>query len=905
MKADNDYPKTPWHARRLDAIIGELSTDPERGLERAKAQRRLGKFGPNRIEAAKTVSALAIFLGQFASVVIWVLVSAAVVSATLGEIGDAIAIVAIVILNAIVGFIQEYRAEQAVAALARMTSPRARVIREGRAEVLAASDIVPGDLLLLEEGDLVAADARLVEVSALRTNEAALTGESMPVEKRTGEIAEDTPLAERSNMIFMGTSVVGGTGTALVVATAKRTEFGNIARLLETAESGRTPLQRQLDHAGKRLLLASLGIVIVVFILGLLRSVGVFELFLGAVSLAVAAIPEGLPAVVTVALSLGVGRMVRRNALVRRLHSVETLGCSTVICTDKTGTLTVGQMTARSLMTPATLFAVTGEGYSGNGAIFADGVKRSTTDDPELYRLLRAGVGCNEARLAEREGEPYVVGDPTEGALLIAAAKAGLDRARVEAAMPKIAAIPFSSDRKRMTVLRRHGSAVIVLAKGAPEVILARCTHIAYGDATREMSESDRAKVLEANATMANEALRVIACAERIFDRHESVPESQDEIECNLAFLGLFGLQDPPRAEAREAVRKCKRAGIRVVMITGDHPDTARAIARELEILGNGDEVLAGAELSRLSDEDLAERIPRTAAYARVTAEDKLRIVRGWKNRGAVVAMTGDGVNDAPALKEAAIGIAMGITGTEVTKEAADVVITDDNFASIVAAIEEGRGIYDNIWKSLSYLVAGNVAELLVMLVSGIVGWPLALLPAQLLWINLMTDGFPALALATDPIEPEVLRRPPRKPESEIMDRGFFRFVMFRGALAASAALAGFIYELQMRGDIDAARAFAFTVLVVEELLRSFSARSATRTIWEIGLLTNIRLFFVVAVSFLLQLIIVRTPLLEWVFDTRPLDTEQCLVAVGLGVVPLIIIQATLLCVRRRLAGAR
>ncbi len=494
-----------------------------------------------------------------------------------------------------------------------------------------------------------------------------------------------------------------------------------------------------------------------------------------------------------------------------------------------------------------------------------------------------------------------MVGDPTEGALLVAAAKGGLDLKRLENEMPKIGEIPFSSDRKRMTVLRRKPSGVLALVKGAPEVVLARCTHIADGDRTREISDSDRARMLEANAMMANEALRVIGCAERTFEHRESVAESQDEIERKLVFVGLCGLQDPPRAEALEAVRKCKHAGIRTVMITGDHPDTARAIARELEILGPDDEVLAGVELARTSDEELADHVKKVAVYARVTAEDKLRIVRAWKKRGAIVAMTGDGVNDAPALKESAIGVAMGITGTEVTKEAADVVITDDNFASIVAAVEEGRGIYDNIWKSLSYLVSGNAAELLVMLVAGLIGWPLPLLPAQLLWINLVTDGFPALALATDPVEPGVLNRPPRRPDAQIMDHGFFRFIMFRGILAAAVSLGAFAYEYQMRGDVDAARAFAFTVLVVEELLRSFSARSATRTIWEVGLLSNMRLFAVVLVSFALQIVIVQTPLIEWVFDTRPLTVEQCLVAIGLGVIPLIIIQTSRAIARRRL----
>jgi P-type Ca2+ transporter type 2C len=892
--------KQAWHAVAVNDVAAELEADADRGLRSSEAAARLATFGRNEIRAGKAVSRWAILRAQFSSVVIWILIAAAVISALLGEMLDAVVIAAIVALNAAIGFLQEYRAEQAVAALARLAAPLARVVRDGEARVVAAAEVVPGDLLLLEAGDLVAADARLAEASALRANEAALTGESVSVEKSTGLCPPETVLPDRTNMVFSGTSVVAGSGRALAIATGMETEFGKIAQMLEAAPATRTPLQRKLDQVGRRLLWASLAIVAVVFGLGLMRSVAPFEMFLSAVSLAVAAIPEGLPAVVTIALALGVSRMVARNALVRRLHSVETLGSAQVICTDKTGTLTMGQMTARRVVTAAGPLTVSGEGYVTEGAIFDGGEERNIGNDSLLADLLTAAAACNDAHLVSRDGAAAVVGDPTEGALLVLAVKGGIDLSAIEREMPRIAALPFSSERKLMTVIRRIGDGTRAFVKGAPEVVLQRATHIRCAEGKRALTDSDRSATLQATALMAGEALRVIACADRAVDSGEinGAGADSDQIENGLTLLGLVGLQDPPRGEARDAVRRCRQAGIRTVMITGDHADTARAIARELEILRHGDEVMEGAELAKLSDDDLAARVRSVAVYARVTAEHKLRIVRAWKSQGAVVAMTGDGVNDAPALKEASIGIAMGLTGTEVTKEAADVVITDDNFASIVAAVEEGRGIYDNIAKTLAYLLSGNTGELIVMLVAALAGRPLPLLPTQLLWINLVTDGLPALALATDPIDPDVLSRPPRPPESQILDREMISLVVLTGCLTATVALVAFVSELRI--GVESARSAAFFVLVVAELLRSFGARSPVRTIWEIGVFSNLRLFAVVVASFALQLLISQVHIFGVIFETEPVSLVQCLWRIGLGAVPLMVLQAVKIARRRR-----
>ena len=885
-----------WHEKTPEDFVARLASDAVRGLSSEEAARRLERDGPNELRRAEGTSKLEILARQFQSLVIWVLIGAAGISALLGETLDGAAILAIVFLNALVGFFQETRAERAILALARMTAPRAKIVRDGRACVVAAAEIVRGDLVLLEAGDLVAADGRLVEASFLRVNEAPLTGESEPVAKKTGTCAAETPLAERTNMVFLGTAVASGTGRALVVATGMDTEVGQIAELLETASSGETPLQRRLDQVGRRLLWACLGIVVLVFGLGLLRSIPPFELFLSAVSLAVAAIPEGLPAVVTVALALGVSRMVRRNVLVRRLAAVETLGCAQVICTDKTGTLTVGEMTARTLVTGEEILSVTGEGYSTEGAIFADGSERTAEKDPLLRDLLLGAAACNDAELSLRGGRPAVIGDPTEGALLVAAAKGGIRLPDLEEMLPRLATIPFDSDRKRMTVIRRRDGQVWAFVKGAPEVILERCSRIHVTRGVQVLTESDRARMLEAVALLAHEALRTLAIAARPldpFDGDQTIVGHEDEIECGLTLLGLVGLQDPPRAEAREAVLKCKHAGIRTVMITGDHPDTARAIARELGILEHGDQLMVGSQLDQTSDTDLARQVSRTSVFARVTAEHKLRIVRAWKSHGAVVAMTGDGVNDAPALKEASIGVAMGITGTEVTKEASDIVITDDNFASIVAAVEEGRGIYDNIAKTLSYLLAGNAGELALMFVAVLFGWPLPLLPIHLLWINLVTDGAPALALATDPVDPEVLARPPRPVSSAMIDRTIIRRLTLIGFLTAGVALTAFAYELWVGDSLSDGRNAAFSVLVIAELLKSFAFRSDRRTVWELGLFSNLRLFLTVVASFALQLAIQNLPALQAIFDTKSVSLAQAAAWIALGALPLLAIETS------------
>jgi Ca2+-transporting ATPase len=882
--------KETWHDKTISEVGAHFVTDPVQGLSAVEASSRLARHGPNTLRKAAAISPLALLASQFSSLVIWVLIVAAIVSMALGEIINGLAILTIVVLNAFIGFFQEYRAERAAAALARLTAPRARIIRAGIALDVPAAEVVPGDVLLLDAGDVVAADARLAECAALRANEAPLTGESEPVHKTVDPLPSDLALADRRNMVFLGTSIAGGSGRAVVVATGMDTEVGHIATLLETAESGETPLQRRMDQIGRRLLLICFGIVLLFFLLGLTRGHPLFELFLSAVSLAVAAIPEGLPAVVTIALAFGVQRMIGRNALVRRLQAVETLGCTEVICTDKTGTLTVGEMTARKLIAGKRDYRVSGEGYAVTGTFFSDNVACSAVEDPTLIALLTAAAACNDAHLSEQDHKPTVLGDPTEGALLVVAAKAGVTRAAIDGNLPRLSTLPFDSDRKRMTVVRQREGGPCAYVKGAPEVILERCTRILTSEGIRGLTAEDRVEMGRVCTWLAADALRVLAVAERPLSSW-SVETPTEEIEQGLTLLGLIGLQDPPRAEARLAVANCRRAGIKTVMITGDHPDTAQAIARELGILEGPDEVLVGRDLERMSDAELAARVRRIAVYARVTAEHKLRIVRAWKAQGSVVAMTGDGVNDAPALKEAAIGIAMGRTGTEVTKEAADIIITDDNFASIVAAVEEGRGIYDNIVKALGYLLGGNAGELALMLIATLVGWPLPLLPLHLLWINLVTDGLPALALAADPVDPHVLSRPPRSPQAELMDRAFLQRTLWAGVLTALVALVVFAYEYEGNNSLAQARDATFTAVVITRLFLSFWARSTTRTVWQLGVFSNIRLFVVVAVSFALQIAIHHVPFLQTLFAIQPISPGQCLALIALGFIPLAVLE--------------
>lgn len=879
-----------WHEKTLQNIASQFKTDFALGLTETEAEQRLKKTGPNLLSKQKKASALIIFFQQFSSVVTWVLLGAIIVSVSLDEKADAIAILVIVILNAVIGFVLEYRADRAMAALQQMAAPKATVLRDGHAKTIAASDIVPGDIILFESGDVIAADAHLFELSTLKVNEAPLTGESVPVAKQLDPCSAETPLADRKNMVFMGTSIADGTGRAIVVATGMQTEMGHIAKMLSEASSGETPLQKKLNQVGSRLLWLCFFIVIAIFGLGLLRDIPIFKLFMSSVSLAVAAIPEGLPAVVTVALALGVQRMVRRSVLVRRLAAVETLGCLQVICTDKTGTLTVGEMTARKLVTASGIYGIRGEGYNLTGGFSLQGHETNVTDDKLLQATLRAMVACNNAEFRQQDGQVATVGDPTEVALLVAAAKGGIWRGELQVSLPRIKELPFSSERKRMTVVCKEDNGFIALVKGAPEIILERCTHILTQNGIKKITPNDKARMRQSCELMASEALRLLAFAERQLEPIE-LEKEEEEIENNLVFLGFIGLQDPPHASVKESVSRCKRAGIKPVMITGDHPDTARAIAQELGILGASDRLLTGNELESLSEEEFSHCVKEVAVYARVTAEHKLKIVRAWKKQQMVVAMTGDGVNDAPALKEAAVGIAMGKTGTAVTKEAADIIVMDNNFTSIVAGIEEGRTIYDNIAKTLAYLLAGNSGELLVVFVALLIGWPLPLLPIQLLWINLVTDGLPAIALATDMAEPGVLNRPPRATQKSMMDILFFKRVTFIGCLTALVTLGVFAYEYLIDGDLIQAQDAAFSVLVTAELLRAFGARSQTKNIWQVGFFSNLRLFFIVSISFSLQVLIHHIPILRELFGIGPVSLTQCVVWILLGTVPLLIIE--------------
>ncbi len=872
-----------WHHRTAEEVVSQLGSSPT-GISAQEAAKRLAADGPNALTEAARISPLRILLGQFKSLLIWILVAAGVIVGVMGEVTEAIAILAIVVLNAVIGFYQEFSAEQSIAALKKMTAPQAKVHRDGKVVAISATEIVAGDVLALEAGDLVAADARLISAAALKCIESALTGESEAVEKQPAPLpAGDVPLGDRENMVFMGTSITAGTGTAVVVATAMKTELGRIAELLETAgaDAG-TPLQQKLDALGRILVWAALGIVALLFALGLLRGTPLFDLTMTSVSLAVAAVPEGLPAVVTVALALGVRRMSRRNALVRRLAAVETLGSTSVICTDKTGTLTVGEMTVRALYVAGKTYEVTGEGYGPEGGVRSDGKKAEGAPLQELAAIL---LGCNNAQVVEEDGKWKTIGDPTEGALLVAGAKAGGSNE-----LPKHHEIPFDSDRKRSAVIRKLPEEKLrAFINGAPDALLRHCTQLYTSEGVRPMTDGDRHTLAEQITTMATQALRVLGSAYRDLDHAHPSALTAEVVERELVFVGLSGMHDPPREEAKEAVAKCRAAGIRVVMITGDHPHTAAAIARELGIATDA-AAMTGAELDTLDDAALKARVNDIAVYARVTAAHKLSIVRALRASGEVVAMTGDGVNDAPAIKGADIGIAMGKSGTEVTRQAADMIITDDNFATIVAAVEEGRGIYDNIRKTLQYLLAGSTGELLLMLVCVIIGLPTPLMPIHLLWINLVTDGLPAVCLATDKIDPDVMKRQPRLRAESITNHAFIRTMLFTGLLTACVAF-GVYYHGLKTSTVEAARSHAFATLVFAELLRAFGARSETKPVWRIALFTNGNLIVVVAISFALQVWSQHNATFGRFLKSTPMPFTDCLLLLAISAIPLVILE--------------
>jgi Ca2+-transporting ATPase len=812
-----------WHRLEIAEVLERLGTDPAHGLSEEEAKRRLAEHGPNEIKAARRISPWSILLAQVKNVLILVLLGAVGLSAFLGDVLEAAVIAVIVILAVVLGFIQEYRAERAIEALREMAAPTATAVRGGEEREVPARDLVPGDVLLVQSGDRIPADARLVEAVNLKIEESALTGESLPVEKTSGPLPQDLELGDRTNMIWAGTAATYGRGRAVVAGTGMETEFGRIARMLESVEEGRTPLQRNLDRVGRILALAGLAVVVLVMALGLMRGQPFVEMLISGIALAVAVVPEALPAVVTISLALGVQRMVKRHVLVRRLPAVETLGSVSVICSDKTGTLTKDEMTVRRLFSAGRTWEVTGAGYAPEGSFLLDGAE---VEPPEpLLELLRAGTLASDAHLArggegEDEGETgwRIQGDPTEGALVVAAAKAGLDKRELDERCPREGEIPFTSESKRMTTLHETPDGVTAFAKGAPEVILPSCEQWIGESGEEPLDEAGREAVLAEARRMAESALRVLAIARKR-------GASQEDAERGLTFLGLAGMIDPPRPEVKDSIRICEQAGIKPLMITGDHPVTAQAIARELGVLRGG-RAVTGAELDGMGDEDLAREVEAIEVYARVSPAHKLRVVTALQDRGHSVAMTGDGVNDAPALKKADIGIAMGVTGTDVTKEAADMTLTDDNFASIVAAVEEGRGVFDNIKKYLMFLLSSNIGEIGLMAGASLAGLPLPLSAVQILYVNLATDGLPALALAVDPPEDDLMERPPRDPHRGIFTRPVVTLLVIGGIWSALVNLGLFFWALRSGRPLEEAMTMTFVLLVLIQFYKAYNYRS-------------------------------------------------------------------------------
>ncbi len=870
----------------------------EHGLPTAEVQNRSQRFGANQLSEAPPVPTWRKIAAQFKDLVIWILIVAAIIAGIMGEWADTAAILAIVLVNGIIGFLQEEKAGRALAALQKLSSPMAKVIRDGRLQSVSARELVPGDRIELEAGDSIPADARLLSGFGLRIQEAALTGESVPVDKEADcVLSEDSPLGDRRNMVYMGTVTAAGKAGAIVVATGMNTELGHIAGLLQRSPPEQTPLQRRLAELGKVLVFVCLALVALIFALQLARGGKLLETLLISVSLAVAAVPEGLPAVVTLTLALGLQRMVKRNALVRKLPSVETLGSVTVICSDKTGTLTRNEMTVREIVTGDERFQVTGGGYAPHGQFLKTREREPSQADPinprdesDLIQVLTTAARCNNSTVSPRGDDAdswQVIGDPTEGALVAAALKAGVEVH--DHAQHVLYEIPFDSERKAMSVVVRGVEGTPVMhTKGAPEVILAKCIAERRGGRVEQLTDARRDRIMKWNSEMASRALRVLALAYRDL----SATHGTEYDESELTFAGLVGMIDPPRDEAKEAVQKSRAAGIRPVMITGDHPETALAIARELRIAGDDERAISGQDLNDMSDDDLAAQVDRISVYARVSAEHKLRVVRAWKARGQIVAMTGDGVNDAPAVKAADIGIAMGVTGTDVTKEASDMVLTDDNFASIVNAIEEGRGIFDNIQKFVHYLLSCNAGEVLLMLFAALIGWPVPLLAIQILWINLVTDGLPALALGMEPPERDIMTRPPRPPHEAVITRERGLLILLHGTLVAVVGAIGFwiIYQ----GDevhLARARAVTFCITAYSQLFFAIGCRSQRFTMPELGLLANPHLFGAIVISGLLQISVVTLPFAQPVFEVAThLSWEWLLVGV-LALTPVTIIE--------------
>lgn len=855
-------PEAAWHTLSTAAVLERLAA-AEGGLSGEEARRRLREHGPNELVASRRMSPLRLLAAQFKNVLILILLVAVGLSAFLGHTLEAVVISVILLFAALLGFVQEYRAERAIEGLRRMAAPVATALRDGDEQDVAARELVPGDVVRLEAGDRVPADARVLEAVNLKVEEAALTGESLPVTKASEPLAGvDLAIGDRKNMVYAGTTVSYGRGSVIVVETGMRTEFGTIARLLQNVESRRTPLQENLDRAGRVLAVVAVAVVAVILLLGILRGQPFWEMVIFGIALAVAVVPEALPAVVTISLALGAQRMVKRNALVRRLPAVETLGSVSVIASDKTGTLTRGEMTARRIHVAGRTVDVSGAGYELRGD-FSD-AGRSIAPPLPLMDLLRAAVLVSDAKL-KRHGEAAgwsVKGDPTEVALIVAAEKAGLHKQQLDFDFPRVAEIPFTSETKRMTTLHRTPQGVVAFSKGAPEVILDGCGRLLGEDGVRALGAADRELVLDTARQMASQALRVLAVAMK--------PRAGlEDAEREMTFLGLVGMSDPPRPEAGRAIETCERAGIKTILITGDHALTAEAVARELGVLKQG-RVVTGAGLDAMSDEELQRQVGEIEVYARVSPAHKLRVVTAWQSKGHYVAMTGDGVNDAPALKKADIGVAMGITGTDVSKDAAAMTLTDDNFASIVAAVEEGRGVFSNVKKYLMYLISSNIGEIGLMAGASLLGLPLPLTAVQILYVNLATDGLPALALAVDPPEADLMRRPPRDPRAGIFTRPVLTLTVLGGVWSMLVNIGLFAWALGSGRGVAEAVTMTFVSLVLIQFFKAYNFRSDRNSVL-VRPFANKWLNLAIAWEIAALALIIYVPVLNEPFGTFPL----------------------------------
>lgn len=866
------------------------ATQYEWGISSPQAEEKLKQYGKNTLAKEKKARPLKIFFGQFRDIMVIILLIATVISFFLGEVYDAVTIIVIVLVNAILGFVQEYKTEKTLLALKNMTAPTAKVYRDGKLTELPAADLVPDDVIVLEAGDKVPADAVLLHSKGVLAEESILTGESAAVPKEVGDVNDSDNSIGKSNILYSGTVITKGTADAKVIATGLSTQMGKISDMLTDIDEELTPLQKRLAELGKAVAIICLAVCAIVAGAGILRGEPAFDMLMTGISIAIAAIPEGLPATVTIALALAVGRMLKQKALVHKLHSVETLGCTSVICTDKTGTITENKMTVSKVCCDGKQYDISGNGYRIAGEITLNGSAVNPAAEKPLSELMTCGVLCNNAAISssrpvetrqrgrlDTSGEWETVGDPTEIALLAAAAKAGITAEKLKGSYHKADEIPFDSETRCMTVISRSGSALTAFSKGAADVILDRCGFILTSEGIKPLTPSIKRRIEAEHEKMTEDALRVLAFADKVL----TSGCKQQDIETGMVFLGLMGMTDPPRAEAINAVKLCRSAHIRTVMITGDHKNTAAAIAKKAGIYKKGDTVLTGAELEAMSDSELESIIDKVTVYARVNPADKLRIVRAFKKRGEIVTMTGDGVNDAPAIKEASIGVAMGVTGTDVTKQAADVVLLDDNFATLVSAVEQGRGIYANIRKFVRYLLSCNIGEVLTMFLGIIMGMPITLLPTQLLLVNLVTDGLPAIALGVEPAERENMKQPPRRSDESFFSDGLMTKIIFRGILIGLCTLGCFALFTYMFGDLTIARTGALFTLIMSQLAHVFECKSEKKNIFTVPYFSNPNLILAVLVSAAVIFAAMYVPFLQIIFTTAPLTLKQLLIAFG------------------------